>query len=665
MATSGLHITEINDIASIQFSWRRTSYSVVDNTSTVTWELNYVAKDNKLTNYTQSGPVYVVFIGNDEFEGEIDSIVEYKVGTQFIASGTTVIPHNADGTRRFTFTYSFGYRSMGTKSGSGYETLDSLPRPATITDAPNFNDDMSPLITYTVPNVDSITKLEACVSFTGTKDDVPYREIDKTQTTYRFNFTSEERTILRKGVTSGRQIEVRFYLRSTINGVTYHSYITKTLVLVSYTPTLSPVIKDVNSRTIALTGDSNKLIKYYSNAQVTFGAAARKEATIVDRRVICGNQTIEIEDSAQDTVIVNGVESNTFYLRARDNRGNSEEDALTKTLIPYIKLTNSLKTNALDSTGKVTFTISGKYFNGSFGAKNNSMEVEYTLIDEEGNPAFNADGSGWVILGTVSPTVTDGTYKFSHTVTGLDYRKIYTLTVNVIDELTPVQTSSRVIAAVPVFDWSKSDFAHHTNVYFDNQKRIYGKTVPTDLDEGTLLQVIDPCNQNNNLVIGYGNYNEELLAPDGTTPAGSHIYGNAVRIYNKNGLYINGRKYGENKILWSGAYYMMASHTVKLNEAISAQPNGIVLVFSLYRNGAAEDVSINSFFVSKKEVELLPGAPHTFLMGINAGFSNIGAKYLYIDDTQIVGHEGNTLTGANSGITFSNNSYVLRYVIGV
>lgn len=128
---------------------------------------------------------------------------------------------------------------------------------------------------------------------------------------------------------------------------------------------------------------------------------------------------------------------------------------------------------------------------------------------------------------------------------------------------------------------------------------------------------------------------------------------------------INGRGYGESRILWEGAYYMTADQTITLAEAISAQPNGVVLVFSLYRDGAAAEASINTFFVSKKQVELFPEVGHTFIMGINAGFSSIGAKYLYFTDTTIYGHEGNNSVSTNSGISFKNNNYVLRYVIGV
>ena len=106
--------------------------------------------------------------------------------------------------------------------------------------------------------------------------------------------------------------------------------------------------------------------------------------------------------------------------------------------------------------------------------------------------------------------------------------------------------------------------------------------------------------------------------------------------------------------------------SITFSDTVDNQQNGILLVFSLYRNNAAEDVSITTAFIGKKEIELLPGAPHFYLMGINAGMSVIGAKYLYIANDGITGHSGNTTSGtAASGITFNNNNFVLRYVIGV
>lgn len=122
------------------------------------------------------------------------------------------------------------------------------------------------------------------------------------------------------------------------------------------------------------------------------------------------------------------------------------------------------------------------------------------------------------------------------------------------------------------------------------------------------------------------------------------------------------------KILWQGAKFMNHEQTITLSEPISKQVNGIVLIFSLYRDGAAADASITSHFLPKKQVELFGNGSigHTFLMAINGGLSVFGAKYLYFTDTTIAGYQNNESAGtAASGITFNNASFVLRYVIGV
>lgn len=125
--------------------------------------------------------------------------------------------------------------------------------------------------------------------------------------------------------------------------------------------------------------------------------------------------------------------------------------------------------------------------------------------------------------------------------------------------------------------------------------------------------------------------------------------------------------YHEHKMLWGGdltsGMYMTAGHTADLLEPISSQPNGIVLVFSAY-NGA-DDTNYNwqCFFVPKSLVKLTTSG-HTFVLG-RGKFSYTGTKYLYIHDTYITGHADNNLTGTSNGITYANNKFVLRYVIGV
>lgn len=125
--------------------------------------------------------------------------------------------------------------------------------------------------------------------------------------------------------------------------------------------------------------------------------------------------------------------------------------------------------------------------------------------------------------------------------------------------------------------------------------------------------------------------------------------------------------YHEPKILWGGdlasGMYMTSGHTANLSEAVSAQRNGIVLVFSAYNGADDTNYGWQSFFVPKQLVALST-AGHTFILG-RGKFTYTGTKYLYINDTSITGHADNNLTGTNNGITYANNKFVLRYVIGV
>lgn len=118
-------------------------------------------------------------------------------------------------------------------------------------------------------------------------------------------------------------------------------------------------------------------------------------------------------------------------------------------------------------------------------------------------------------------------------------------------------------------------------------------------------------------------------------------------------------------VLWSGQNYMTATQTVNLTEKVSAQRNGIVLVFCEYINGAAATSAFHSFFIPKEQVVMNPGKGYTFTLAAGK-FEYMATKYLYIDDQVIEGHADNNTTGTGtSGIKYTNNRFVLRYVIGV
>lgn len=121
----------------------------------------------------------------------------------------------------------------------------------------------------------------------------------------------------------------------------------------------------------------------------------------------------------------------------------------------------------------------------------------------------------------------------------------------------------------------------------------------------------------------------------------------------------------EPHMLWSGGLYMTEGHTVTFSEKASAQPNGIVLVFSPYKDGAAQPYSWQSFYISKAHIKTHNGNGNEFLLA-ESNFSYVGRKYLYVFDDKITGNANNALTGtASSGIKYANNRFVLRHVIGV
>ena len=120
---------------------------------------------------------------------------------------------------------------------------------------------------------------------------------------------------------------------------------------------------------------------------------------------------------------------------------------------------------------------------------------------------------------------------------------------------------------------------------------------------------------------------------------------------------------GAQKVLWSGGHYMNEYQTATLSESISSQNNGIVLVFSAYDN-EAQNYDFVTYFVPKYHV-----SAHNYsnvqvpLFGDN--FWKNSVKHLAVSDTSIVGYVNNVGTGTQNGITYDNNRFVLRYVIGV
>ena len=291
-----------------------------------------------------------------------------------VASGSWVQSHNADGNWSTTLTYN------GHVYGSAYTryisvSLPMIPRKATISTAPDFNDEENPTITYSNLAGNSVSSLQACISLTGSNDDIPYRDISKTGSSYTFNLTEAERRTLRQACSTNSRT-VYFYVKTGIGGNTYYSFLGKTLSIVNGNPTFNDfTYADTNSNTIALTGNNQNIIKDYSNVTVTISTAnkavANKEATMSKYRFMCGNSSADANYSSNTDVdmTLNNIPNGLFNVFAIDSRDNSKMvSKLANQVIEYSEITkgNISVSRSNGVSEETTLSFGGTWWNNNF-----------------------------------------------------------------------------------------------------------------------------------------------------------------------------------------------------------------------------------------------------------------------------------------------------------
>ncbi len=110
--------------------------------------------------------------------------------------------------------------------------------------------------------------------------------------------------------------------------------------------------------------------------------------------------------------------------------------------------------------------------------------------------------------------------------------------------------------------------------------------------------------------------------------------------------------------------YMTAGQTCSY-EDVSLCSRGIVLVWSLFENGAVKDNACSFFFIPKQWILEKEGIGTPFFLPKWGKTGNHGYKYVYIGRRSIAGNENNNATGTWGGIVINNWNFVLHYVYGI
>lgn len=132
MATSGSKSVTVTSWDTLKFSWWQSSQSVANNTTTIGWKLELVSGSSGYISSTTSKS-WSVSVAGKNYSGT-NTVGIANNTTKTLASGSTTISHNADGTKSFSYSFSqyfgitFSGASIGTISGSGSGTLNTIPR---------------------------------------------------------------------------------------------------------------------------------------------------------------------------------------------------------------------------------------------------------------------------------------------------------------------------------------------------------------------------------------------------------------------------------------------------------------------------------------------------------------------------------------------------------
>ena len=315
------------------------SYSIANNTSTVRWTLESIGGS---VNYYSIYNWGVWVNGQTIYGTQTTAWNSYnfpaKTGS---TTGTITITHNADGTAgNVGFQLNGSVYNNQSKSYTGSISLTRIPRQANLTSAPDFNDEANPTINYSNPAGNSVSSLDACISLTGSRDDVGYRAVSKTGSSYTFNLTEAERNVLRGACPNSNSLSVKFYLRTVISGNTYYSTLTKTMTIVNGNPTFSSSnisYVDSNSTTVAVTQNNQKLVQNLSNLLATITSATAKKSASISRYEATINGVTRTINSAGniDFGVINSANNLTLSVKVVDSRGNTTTASKTVTFLAW------------------------------------------------------------------------------------------------------------------------------------------------------------------------------------------------------------------------------------------------------------------------------------------------------------------------------------------
>lgn len=672
----------------LSISITQNSQSVANNTSNVTVKVNASWTYGSFNRTKKSG--YLIIDGTKYTFTSSFNENETTSGSQTLFTKTVNVAHGSTGAKTLSCSASYTTGvSSGTVTATASKTLTTIARATTPTvSASSVN--MGSAVTINTPRASSGFTHDLAYSFAG----AGYVSI-ATGVGTSYSWTTPDLASKIPNATSGT-VTIRCITKSGSTTVG-----TKTVTMTLKVPTsVVPTISNVATveATSGLAGKFGAFIKGKSKIKVTITAAGAKGSTIKSYSTTFNGKTYTGASWTSPVVTASG--SLNLVTTVTDSRGRTAKKTTTISVLNYSPpVINALHAYRVDAAGSadkegIYIAIQYKYSVTPLG---NSNTADVKIMYKQ------STATEWTDLIAGNTLSADTTAKPTSPTFSADNQ--YDIRMTVVDYFGSTATFQTILPTGAVILDISADgkgiglfkVAERNGVDFGAPAKgaVLGlweatAAIPENGDFNDWLQpgvynvlrndtmktiTNRPCDRAGTLRVSSGIGSKTVSGSYAYLVQEFHPYHNDEPIYRRhvqsdaNGVFNPGAwraiTFKGQKLLWSGAMFMTAGHTAELEEPVSKQDNGIVLVFSTYQDGAYIDANFNHFFVPKKFVGLKSGYGSAFQMN-TVNFNTIGSKYLYIHDDYIKGNENNNLSGTStSGITFNNAMYVLRYVIGV
>lgn len=388
----------------------------------------------------------------------------YSISGAPYTSGS--ISHNADGSKSVTIAVDItGYTNDGSgdsgwrATGSKTVELTTIPRASTIgaTDANVGATSIIAVNRKSTAYTHSVAyKFGSLSGYINADGETVSSEVKITETNIAFSIPTSWYDQIGSAQSGVCTLTCKTYSGSTQIGNAQTETFTVTASQSASAPTVSGTVKDTNTTTTALTGSADRLVRYFSAAQCTISATAKNGASITEK-------TVNGNAISGTSITMDAVETGEFVFEAKDSRGYTGMARVSKTLVEYIKLTETLSCTRDDPTsGNATLMVTGNYFNGSFGAKSNALTIKYRIGTSGSWYAVAAGDISYSAVGYIATVA----------LSGLDYQKSHRIYVTVEDKLMSLSKSMAVDKGIPIAHWGENDFCVERMLFAYNSQTV-------------------------------------------------------------------------------------------------------------------------------------------------------------------------------------------------